>query len=85
MSKRARQYTLRNVPERVDRTLRQRARESGLSFNQVALDALTIGAGETSRPKRDLSEVVGSLSGKEAARMDDEIQLQRQIDPGLWK
>lgn len=85
MTKPARQYTLRNVPDHVDRVLRRRARETGQSFNQVALDALTIGAGKKSRPERDLSEVIGSLSAKEAKRMDDEIRNQRQIDPGLWK
>jgi hypothetical protein len=85
MNKPTIQYTLRNVPERVDQTLRRRAKESGLSFNQVLIDALTVGAGETSRPRRDLSEVVGSLSKREAARMDEEIRLQRQPDPGLWK
>jgi hypothetical protein len=85
MAKPTTQYTLRNVPARVDQTLRRRAKESGLSFNQVALDALTIGAGEPARPKRDLCEIVGSLSRKEADKLDDEIRLQRQIDPGLWK
>ena len=85
MSKHALQYTLRNIPERVDRALRRRAKETGQSFNHVAVDALTTGAAETVRPERDLSEVIGSLSGKEATRMDEEIRLQRQIDPALWK
>jgi hypothetical protein len=85
MPKHARQYTIRNVPDRVDRSLRKRVKETGQSFNQVVLDALTIGVGEASRPKRDLSEVVGSLSRKEAERMDGEVRRQRQIDPELWR
>src|SRR5262249_24607757 len=60
------QYTIRNVPDWVDRSLRRRAKETGESFNQVALDALAAGIGERSRPKRDLAEVVGSLSRQEA-------------------
>ncbi|HVH45358.1 MAG TPA: hypothetical protein VM925_23555 [Labilithrix sp.] len=85
MAKQARQYTIRNVPDRVDRSLRRRVKETGESFNKVVLDALTIGAGESARPKRDLSEIVGSLSEKEANRIDDEVRRQRQIDPELWK
>lgn len=54
-------------------------------MNEVALNALTIGAGEPPTPKRDLSEIVGSLSEKEARQMDTEIRRQRQIDPELWK
>ena len=85
MLKPARQYTIRNVPDQVDRSLRRKAKDTGKSFNQVALEALTLGAGETARPKRDLSEIVGSYSKKEAERMDGEIRLQRQLDPELWK
>lgn len=84
MKKNARQYTIRNIPERVDRVLKQRVREYGKSFNQVALEALMAGAGESLRPKRDFSEVIGSLSAKEAALLEEEIRFQHQIDPNLW-
>lgn len=79
------QYTIRNIPHHVDQLLRRRSRESGKSFNQVALEALVTGAGETLKPRRDFSEVIGSLSAKEAARIEEEIRLQHQIDPELWK
>jgi len=79
------QYTIRNIPEQVDRALRRRAEESGKSFNQVALEALTSGAGQTLVPKRDFSEIIGSITEKEAKGMDEEIRLQRQVDLRLWK
>jgi hypothetical protein len=85
MSKHSRQYTIRNVPDRVDRALRRRAKETRKSFNQVALEALANGAGESLKPKRDFSEIIGSLSEKEASQIEEEIGLQHQIDPGLWK
>jgi len=85
MSKNARQYTIRNIPDQVDRVLRRRAKEAGKSFNQVALETLIQGAGESLKPKRDFSEVIGSLSEKEAARLDAEIRLQHQIDARLWE
>ena len=75
---------LANVPGDVDRSLKKKARESGKSFNQVALEALAIGAGERS-PKRDLREIAGSLSKSEAGKIDDAIRCQREIDPELWK
>lgn len=80
-----RQYTIRNIPETVDRTLKRRAKAGGKSFNQVALEALTLGTGETLKPKRDFSEIIGSLSSNEAKIIEEEIELQRQIDPRLWK
>ena len=85
MRKHARQYTIRNVPTSVDRALRQRAKALGLSFNRVALEALAIGAGEPLRPKRDLSEIAGSLSVREADRIEAEIRRQRRVDPELWR
>ncbi|MCL2725329.1 MAG: hypothetical protein FWD69_12930 [Polyangiaceae bacterium] len=85
MTAHARQYTIRNVPDRLDQRLRKRAKETGLSFNQVALDALILGAGEPARPRRDLTGIAGSLNEREAKRVDEEIRRQRQIDPELWK
>lgn len=79
-----RQYTVRNVPDEVDSVLRQRAEEQGKSFNQVVLEAL-VQATETRTVFRDLSDVVGTMSPEEAAGIDDEIRLQRQIDPALWQ
>lgn len=81
----ARQYTIRNVPEEVDVVLRRRAKQLGKSFNQVVLEALAAGAGLDLKPKRDLSDVVGSMSPAEARRMEEEVRLQRQIDPELWR
>lgn len=85
MKSNLRQYTIRNVPPDVDRVLRRRAKDSAKSFNQVALEALVAGAGKSLVPRRDLSEVVGSLTKKEAAQLDVETKLQRQIDPELWR
>ncbi len=79
------QYTIRNIPDSVDRTLKQRAKAAGKSFNQIALEALTIGAGQNLKPKRDFTEVIGSLSSREAKTLEEDIRLQHQIDPGLWK
>lgn len=80
---RARQYTIRNVPDHVDRVLRHRAKATRKSFNQVALEALVAGVGE-SVPRRDLSGIAGTLPPDEAALLEEEIRRQHQIDPDLW-
>jgi hypothetical protein len=85
MGKHTRQYTIRNVPDNVDRVLRRKAKQLGKSFNQVALEALVAGAGFEQKPRRDLSEVVGSISPEEAARIENEVQLQHRIDEKLWR
>ena len=80
-----RQYTIRSVPAHLDQVLRQRAKQSGKSFNQVALDALTEGAGAHRRAFEDLDFMIGSLSEEEARDLEKEIALQRRIDPDLWR
>jgi plasmid stability protein len=79
-----RQYTIRNIPNSLDAVLRQRARESKKSFNQVVLEALMAGADHTIRPKRDFSAIAGSLSSQEASELDDVIRQQRGVESELW-
>jgi hypothetical protein len=87
MRKRAavRQYTIRSVPQHVDRALRRRAKEAGKSLNQVALEALIEGSGERRRVYDDLDFLVGSMNGAEAKALDREIAEQRSIDEKLWR
>jgi plasmid stability protein len=83
------QYTLRNIPKKVDQALRRRAREQGRSLNDVALEALALGAGVASNangePVRymDLSDIAGSWV--EDPEFDKVIAEQDQIDPDLWR
>jgi hypothetical protein len=80
-----RQYTIRSVPQHVDRALRKRAKETGKSLKQVALEALIEGAGERTKVYDDLDFLVGSLSRAEAKALDREIAEQRSIDEKLWR
>ncbi len=56
-------YTLRNVPEVVDRALRARADRLGKSLNEVAVLALAESTGHTieSPPRRDLGDIIGAV------------------------
>lgn len=78
------QYTIRNVPEHLDATLRSAAREQGKSLNEVAVQALVRGAGlgHLPRRKRDLSDL--ALSWREDAAFDSALAAQDTIDEELW-
>ena len=82
------QYTLRNIPRQVDQALRKRAKQQGRSLNDVALEALSLGAGITANGKqpvkyRDLSDIAGTFvpdPGFEQAMKEHD-----QIHPDDWK
>lgn len=56
------QYTVRNIPEPVDRTLRMRAKKQGRSFNQTVVEALKQATGVSEKPAKygDLDWFIGS-------------------------
>ncbi len=72
------QYTIRNIPEAVDRYLRKRARLSGQSLNQVVIEELSERAGLTKGSLREsLDWFIGSGIDDEtiqALEEDDKIQ-----------
>lgn len=78
------QYTLRNIPEELDRALRERARREGRSLNEVALEALRVALGlsEEAIVRRELGDVAGTWV--EDAQVEAALADQRQIDEDLW-
>ena len=79
------QYTLRRIPEALDKALRRRAREEGRSLNETAVDALAegLGIGKQRLPRRDLSDIVGTW--KRESAVEDAIAAQDTVDEDLWK
>lgn len=79
------QYTIRGIPPAVDQALRKRARSSGKSLNEAAIEALAEGVGVAGAPRkrRDLSDIVGTWV--EDPEFDAAIADQRRIDDDLWK
>lgn len=77
------QYTLRNIPEHLDRALRQRACDQAKSINQVAVEALGQGLGLTEGlRRRDLSDLAGSW--RRLPKVERALKDQRRIDADLW-
>jgi plasmid stability protein len=78
--------TIENVPDEVDRALRQKAAAENKSLDDAAIDALALGLGVTNCSRvanRDLSFLAaGPPLEPEVLRALDE---QRRIDPELWQ
>ena len=78
------QYTIRNIPLRLDQALKARAKKLGKSVNQIALEALAQSV-EQPVQRRNLHDMPGAWSKDEAARFDRFLDEHREIDPDLWK
>ena len=79
------QYTLRRVPARIDRVLRERARDQHRSLNEVTLEVIERGlglSGETVR-HRDLDDLIGTWV--EDPGFDRALEDMDQVDPELWR
>ena len=85
MVEKATQYTIRSVPVRVDRALRRKAQDRGVSLNRLALEALEAEAGVSATPRQnhDLDRFRGSWV--KDARVDRALADQRRMDPRDWK
>jgi plasmid stability protein len=79
------QYTLRNIPKRIDQALRQRARAENKSLNQVAIEALARALGMTREEvrHRDLSDLAGTWL--EDPDFDEAVAEQEVIDEEMWQ
>jgi hypothetical protein len=79
------QYTLRGIPSAVDHALRERARASGKSLNEAAVDALTEASGATGarRKRRDLADIAGTWKSDKAVAAA--LADQDRVDEDLWR
>lgn len=79
------QYTIRNVPERVDGALRKLAVREGASLNSVAREALEAGAGVKEEPVKhhDLDALAGTWVQDDA--FDKGVEAFEVVDEDLWR
>lgn len=75
------QYTIRNIPEPVNRYLRKKARLSGKSLNQVILDELSQKVAPASAPIASaLDWFIGSgLDDATLATLEHEDKIQKEL------
>jgi hypothetical protein len=78
-------YTLRNVPDALDKALRRTAHAQGKSLNEIMIETLVRGAGITGeiRRQRDLSDIAGTW--RKDAAFDSALAAQDSIDEATWK
>ena len=79
------QYTVRFVPQRLDRALRDRARQEGKSLNSLTIQTLERGLGLSDEKVlyHDLDELAGTwVADKE---FDQALAAMDRVDPDLWK
>ena len=79
------QYTIRNIPEQVDRLVRQQVLKTHKSLNSVLLDVLKRGVGVADEPVEyhDLDELAGSWVAD--PDFDAAMEAFESIDEELWK
>ena len=79
------QYTIRNVPEALDRELRERAKRKGISLNDAAVEAIKRGLGltDTDVVYEDLDDLIGSWKADD--EFDRAIKDQDDIDIDAWR
>ena len=79
------QMTLRQIPEKVNRKLREVARRESKSLNRAALEALERGLGIADEPVRyhDLDDLAGTWV--QDAAFDRVVAEMDRVDPELWK
>ena len=81
------QYTIRNIPEPVNRYLRKRALLSGKSLNQVIIDELSEKVISPSAPVKDaLDWFIGSgMDDATLLALDEEDKVQKEVaSKELW-
>jgi len=78
------QYTIRNIPEQVDRLVRQQAKKTPQSLNSVLVDTLRRGVGAANEPVEyhDLDELAGSWVAD--PEFDAAMEAFESIDEELW-
>lgn len=79
------QLTLRNLPPRLDRAIRERAQRDNKSLEEVAIEAMLRGFSIHDEPveQRNLDGIAGTW--EEDPVITAALEEQRRIDPELWR
>ena len=85
------QFTLRSIPDEVEKTVRKEAERKGVSLNKaiIALLERSVGTKVPQKKKRvsyhDLDHLAGLWSREEAVPFDKTLKAQRKVEAELWK
>lgn len=80
--------TLRNLPKKLDQTIKRRAKEKGISVNKAVIslleEQLEMKSGKLAVEYYDLDGLAGVWTKAEADAFDKRLAHQRSIDSDLW-
>ena len=85
------QITIRDIPHEIERLVKREAEKQGLSLNKAFLALLEKATGIKAKEKKkraihhDLDHLSGVWTKDNAAAFEKKLELQRNIDEGLWK
>ena len=83
------QLTVRSISSALRTALEREAARRGQSLNRTVLALLAerLGLADSTAPVEydDLDELAGTWSKSEAARFDEALRAQRQVDAKLWR
>lgn len=83
------QFTVRGLPEEVERRIMKEAAKKGISLNKAVVSLLSGeipgGKGRRGRSYHDLDPFFGIWKQAEGEEFDQHLELQREVDQDLWK
>ncbi len=84
-----RQFTVRGLPEEVEKKIMKEAADKGISVNKAVVSLLSAetpgGARTKKKAYRDLDGLFGVWKKAEGEEFDRNLDLQREVDLGLWR
>ncbi len=85
------QITLRGIPIEIERMIKKEAERKGLSLNKafISLIEKVTGTKEKLQKRKsmhhDLDHLCGIWTKRDAEEFNQNLEVQRTIDEGLWK
>jgi DNA-binding ferritin-like protein (Dps family) len=81
--------TVRNLPPKLAKAIREKARKERLSLNRTVIKLLEEATGATKDIRKvvnhDLDRFFGTWTKEEADAFDQALREQRQVEPEMWE
>ncbi len=80
------QITIRDIPEAVEKAIRERARKRNTSLDRIVIELVeeALGMSGASGKNRDLSQLAGTWDAEDAESFDADVESIRRIDGEIW-
>ena len=80
------QITLRGLDPKIESEIRQRAKETGKSINQIVLEMINHSTATKKQPRASsLRKLAGGWTERDASKFSEAIKICEQIDEDMWQ